>query len=59
MESIIANLAKEAYKNEVRIRVAKIYISSTGCIDGEKKKVLLKILGRSEEDGRDEIERSA
>lgn len=45
MESIIANLAKEAYKNEVRIRVAKIYISSTGCIDGEKKNVLLKILG--------------
>ncbi|MBQ6496965.1 MAG: hypothetical protein IJI74_07340 [Firmicutes bacterium] len=57
--NLMTALADEAYKNEIRIRIARIYIESTGCIDGEKKKVLLKILGRSEEDGRDEIERSA
>lgn len=45
MENALTDLAKEAFKNEVRIRVARIYINSTGCIDGEKKNVLLKILG--------------
>lgn len=50
MDKIIAELAKEAYMNDVRIRVARIYINSTGCIDGERKNILLKILGGNKQD---------